>query len=183
MSGNGYYGYSKSNNAYDAEEEGKFPLTRASKILAKKLKWSQAKSKDFLQNIGHDEWHHTSCKYNITYYYDVSDERIEALKEEINSFEYKPAPKRAKVKYFKCWNKDRVDDVRQWEWYITNRWGNNTDYITSEGCVVIDELKKLLKKYRSEKPTHKTKLRIKEEKIATCKNIIKTLRKEIKQLK
>ena len=75
----GYYGYSKSNNAIDAEERG---LVVASKITKA---WLQAHgitetvktvkymiSKGFLSAT---EWNHTSKFYNETDYYDGEDLR------------------------------------------------------------------------------------------------------------
>lgn len=59
----GYNGYSKSNNALVAENEGKFP----SSILAKKLGVKSQAVKALMQP---SEWHHTSSHYNCTDYYD-----------------------------------------------------------------------------------------------------------------
>lgn len=62
----GYYGYSKSNNAIDAEEDGKFPVSIASKK-------SGIPAELILQHITPSEWHHTSSWYNETNYYDLSE--------------------------------------------------------------------------------------------------------------
>lgn len=59
----GYSDYSKSNNAVDAEISGKYPIS----ILAKKLHIKTDAIRAIMQP---DEWHHTSCHYNRTNYYD-----------------------------------------------------------------------------------------------------------------
>lgn len=71
----GYAGFSKSNNAVEAEQEGKYPAS----ILAKKLKVSTEAIKELLTPC---EWHHTSNHYNRTDYYDMEDglEILEKLK-------------------------------------------------------------------------------------------------------
>ena len=79
----GYFGYSKSNNAIAAESEKRYPLTEASKILAKALKISQKDAKETLKEIGTTEWHHTGSWYNQTDYYDV-----ESIIQDIQSGEY-----------------------------------------------------------------------------------------------
>lgn len=58
----GYDGYSKSNNAIRAEDEGKMTATS----LAKVLRCSSAAVKAILSPT---EWHHTSNRYNRTNYY------------------------------------------------------------------------------------------------------------------
>lgn len=68
----GYCGYSKSNNALIAESEGKFPLTFAAKRIAKELKLRERDVREAIR-LHYCEWHHTSCRYNKTYYYDVAD--------------------------------------------------------------------------------------------------------------
>lgn len=148
----GYHEYSKSNNALDAEEEGRYPLTEASSILAKKLKWSISKAKAFLESIGTSEWHHTSKHYNKTKYYDVSDAAIEDLKDEIKNFEYSPIKKVKKVKpfIFKCWNLDR--DPRSWDWKITNREGAYT-YPLERAKEIILRKKKLIENKNAKEKT------------------------------
>ena len=64
--GRGYHGWSKSNNAVSAEEEGRFPAT----VAAKKLGVKVGAIKLYIPT---DEWHHTSNHYNKTYYYDIAD--------------------------------------------------------------------------------------------------------------
>lgn len=59
----GYNGYSKSNNAIDAERDYKYPKSTAKRLLG--LKDSAFGSPC--------EWHHTSMWYNRTDYYDLRD--------------------------------------------------------------------------------------------------------------
>lgn len=61
----GYQGYSKSNNAVQAETEGRYPATTAARLLGVK----PAAVKIYLDS---DEWHHTGSWYNETPYYDIS---------------------------------------------------------------------------------------------------------------
>jgi len=71
----GYDGFHKSNNAIEAESEGKFPAG----IIAKRLKVPLQSIKKVLMPI---EWHHTSSYYRKTNYYSFAEaeERIEELK-------------------------------------------------------------------------------------------------------
>ena len=73
----GYDGYSKSNNALDAEAEGKYPLTIAVKKLAAVAEVTQKEARRVLKAIGRCEYHHTSKFYNTTDYYDVGEGVIE----------------------------------------------------------------------------------------------------------
>ena len=59
----GYCGYAKSNNAIDAEERESYPASR----LAKRLGCKSTAVKALLSPA---EWHHTSCRFNCTDYYD-----------------------------------------------------------------------------------------------------------------
>ena len=59
----GYAGYAKSNNAVNAEGQGRFPAS----VLAKKLGVPTAAIRALIEP---DEWHHTSKKYNQTPYFD-----------------------------------------------------------------------------------------------------------------
>ena len=77
----GYCGYSKSNNAIDAEQEDKFNATQ----LAEKLGCSSAAIKQFLTP---HEWHHTSCRYNETDYYYEPELLVAAGAISIEGYEY-----------------------------------------------------------------------------------------------
>ena len=68
----GYDGYSKSNNAVDAEECGRFPMTKAKRIVAKQCGITQKEAKIILTEFSADEYHHTSKFYNATDYYDTA---------------------------------------------------------------------------------------------------------------
>lgn len=174
VQGAGYDGFSKSNNAREAESQGRYPLSKASQVLAKKLNWSIAKAKAFLLQMGTTEWHHTSKKYNITNYYDVSDEAIKDLEEEISSFVFdaKKDGKKEQKTWFKCWNMDR-DEPRKWDWKITNRDGSNcyTFFVVKEKLGSL--LETWSEKLKNEK--HATKLRIARENVEAIKNILKVL--------
>ncbi len=68
----GYSGWSKSNNAIMAEEDKKFPLSRAVRYVSKEAGCTQKKARETLEEIGPCEWHHTSKMYNRTDYYDCN---------------------------------------------------------------------------------------------------------------
>ena len=105
----GYFGYSMSNNAVEAYREGRMPISMWTKkdIIERikekieegklEIKFSldfkkvpvKAMKKVFLEKT---EWHHTSCHYNCTDFYDirwdldeVTDEEIENAVNECNS--------------------------------------------------------------------------------------------------
>ena len=67
----GYAGYSKSNNALQAESENKFPLSVAVKELARQAGCTQKAARAALKKIGPCEWHHASKMYNRVDYYSV----------------------------------------------------------------------------------------------------------------
>lgn len=81
--GNGYNGYSMSNNAVKAYEEGAKPLSRWNKsafideteneldIKIKKVKGS------YKRFLSYDSWHHTSKFYNVTEFYGIDFDSIE----------------------------------------------------------------------------------------------------------
>jgi len=60
----GYDGYSKSNNAVAAEEEGLLPLSRINGAP----RWAIRMAGKL---IGSEEWHHTSKSYNRTEFYNA----------------------------------------------------------------------------------------------------------------
>lgn len=80
----GYQGYSKSNNAVDAESDGRYPMTQAVKVVRAATGVTIKEARAMLKEIGTCEWHHTSAKYNATDYYDT-----EAAIEYFSSEEYK----------------------------------------------------------------------------------------------
>lgn len=64
----GYSGFSKSNNAVDAESEGKMVLTNFVKYLKKFF--PGVTSADVRMAVSPSEWHHSSKFYNEVNYYD-----------------------------------------------------------------------------------------------------------------
>lgn len=64
--------YSRSQNAENAEEEGRLPLTRAIPVLAKRAGVTRKIAKEALKATHNGEWHHTGCKYRCTEYYELS---------------------------------------------------------------------------------------------------------------
>lgn len=62
----GYCGYSKSNNAIDAENNGKFPAS----ILARRIGVTTNAIRSLLTPV---EYHHTSKMYNATDYYSEAE--------------------------------------------------------------------------------------------------------------
>ncbi len=67
----GYSNYSKSNNAVEAESEGRYPLSKAARIVAKETGITIKKATSILKEIGTDEYHHSSKFYNAVDYYDT----------------------------------------------------------------------------------------------------------------
>ncbi|EOV0917352.1 hypothetical protein ACOLNO_000124 [Vibrio parahaemolyticus] len=77
--GNGYSGYSKSNNAISAEEDGKFTVSE----ISRRTKLTTDTIKHFFEPC---EWHHTSKNYNKTDYYDL-EEIVSSINEEVLEFD------------------------------------------------------------------------------------------------
>lgn len=171
----GYHNYSKSNNAIDAEENGRMTATQFAKWL-RKLGWKGVTSKFVKDCISSSEWHHTSKMYNTTDYYDPFDffedrKRYKEMYKNWKNEKSKPKPKVKKEIYFKCWN-FRKADPRKWEWKLTNRDGNHLyklDIVLSE----IEDHKKMLD--RNPKP-NKTDIRIKNETYLVFDDIINTIK-------
>ena len=92
----GYYGYSMSNNAVDAYENGEKPLSkwRKSDILEAieeseiELKCSMEKLRKLPVKVlkevclSYSSWHHTSNHYNKTDFYSLNEDKIENLTDE-----------------------------------------------------------------------------------------------------
>ncbi len=68
----------KSNNAVEAEERGKLPLSRAVKSVARRTGIKQTEARQFIKWIGRCEYHHTSKFFNATDYYD-SDAAVKLI--------------------------------------------------------------------------------------------------------
>jgi hypothetical protein len=77
----GYSGYSKSNNAVDAESEGRFPMSRARVIVARATGVTQKEAERVLRLLpdAGKEYHHTSKFYNSTDYFDA-DAAVKVIK-------------------------------------------------------------------------------------------------------
>ena len=69
MAGNN--GYSKSNNAIEAESNGLYPISIAVKMVAKQAGCTQKEARNALETNKPAEWHHTSKHNNCTEYYSV----------------------------------------------------------------------------------------------------------------
>ncbi len=67
----GYDGYSKSNNAVDAEDEGRYPVTKAARIVAKATRVTIREARRVLTELGTTEFHHSSKFYNTVKYYNT----------------------------------------------------------------------------------------------------------------
>lgn len=168
----GYCNYSKSNNALDAESQERFPLTQAAKVLAKKINWTIAKAQAFLKEKGTTEWHHTSARYNITDYYNVSDERLADMQEQLAAFVF-VAEKKETTVFFKCWNFHRDHcEPRKLEWSITSRVGNYTHSLESVRATMLSVKETLQRAYVS---GHKTHDRIFAQNIAAIEEILAAL--------
>lgn len=72
MTKRGYVGWSKSVRAEQAENDGKFPLTKAIKAICSQTAYTKKEAREALMEIGHCEWHHTSKMFNKTKYYNVN---------------------------------------------------------------------------------------------------------------
>lgn len=69
----GYNGYSKSNNAVEAEAAGRYPITKAAKIVAQKTGVTIKEARRVLKELGTGgEWHHSSKFFNAVDYYDTA---------------------------------------------------------------------------------------------------------------
>lgn len=75
----GYDDFSKSNNAIEAENNGRFPAS----VIAKKIGVKTAAIKALMIP---SEWHHTSSYYNKTSYYSLEEavEKLDELKKWVN---------------------------------------------------------------------------------------------------
>lgn len=106
--GRGYVGYSKSVNATNAEEEGKYPATQIAKLTKTEAKWVK-------ETFNPTEWHHTSKHFNKTNYYDL-DEVKAFLKENPTHFKkwkekekgMKPVVRKAKEVKWLEWSGSRA---------------------------------------------------------------------------
>jgi hypothetical protein len=169
----GYFCFAKSNNALTAESNERYPLSRASKIMSKKLGWTLAKAKAFLSQQGTAEWHHSSKMYNKINYYNVSDEHLADMQEQIETFQYEKTPKKEKLVFFKCWNFDRdKSEPRKLDWSITSRAGNYTESLSSVKKKLMEIKTELEKAHKAGNKTHD---RIFNENIAAIEEILSAI--------
>lgn len=89
----GYAGYSMSNNAVAAYEEGAKPLSKFRKQdfvnydkRFKSFKFQELK--DFMESYGEDGWHHTSKFYNKTYFYSFESLEITSKEDNLTVFDF-----------------------------------------------------------------------------------------------
>lgn len=95
----GYCGYAKSNNAVQAESEGKYPLSKWSKKLVLIEMKKQCLDDDFIKAVKKCtmnfikekllksyEYHHTSLYYNVTDYYELEFDKYDTADELLNDF-------------------------------------------------------------------------------------------------
>lgn len=122
----GYHGYSKSNNAIQAEKEGKFPAS----VVAKKLKIPTALVKEMLRPC---EWHHTSKWYNSTDYYDLDSAQgfLESAEGSVALAEFKSRAKQAREQvYENC-------EVAWLEWVGSRRRPRAKEHAAKKARVVV----------------------------------------------
>lgn len=117
--------FSKSNNAKDAERNGRFPAS----VVARKLGVPTA----YIRSIGTSEWHHSSKFYNVVEYFSL-EECAEWLasdegKEDYATWRSNQEPATTK-EYTGC-------NVTWLEWYGTRRHPRAKE-CSAEGCTVKD---------------------------------------------
>lgn len=159
--GNGYDGYAMSNNARDAYERGEMPLSRwtKQKVINQIAQDNGVSPEDvslefpyehYLEKAG---WHHTSSKYNKTYFYYVTDDTSgvifsERAKEKIQSDKIEQAKKyleenKENLKKAEAWKPEITEDDQYY--YIReldNRNGiYNKNYTTKEKVILRTEEK------------------------------------------
>lgn len=69
----GYDGFSMSNNALAARNEGRYPASVVADRVAKFRRFRGCTAADVRAVLSASEWHHTSARYNRTSFYDLRD--------------------------------------------------------------------------------------------------------------
>ena len=159
--GNGYDGYAMSNNARDAYERGEMPLSRwtKQKVINQIAQDNGVSPEDvslefpyehYLEKAG---WHHTSSKYNKTYFYYVTDDTSgvifsERAKEKIQSDKIEQAKKyleenKENLKKAEAWKPEITEDD---QYYYIRELDNhngiyNKNYTTKEKVILRTEEK------------------------------------------
>lgn len=154
--GNGYDGYAMSNNARDAYERGEMPLSRwtKQKVINQIAQDNGVSPEDvslefpyehYLEKAG---WHHTSSKYNKTYFYYVTDDTSgvifsERAKEKIQSDKIEQAKKyleenKENLKKAEAWKPEITEDD---QYYYVRELDNhnviyNKNYTTKEKVIL-----------------------------------------------
>lgn len=67
----GYDRYSKSNNALDAENDGRYPITQAARVVSRATGVTVREARRALNDTYQGEFHHSSKFYNRVKYYDT----------------------------------------------------------------------------------------------------------------
>ena len=120
----GYDGFSKSNNALDAEAQGLLPAS----ILAKQMRLPVA----VIIEAGASEWHHTSSWFNRTDYYSRADvEEFLATDEGQEALASARRPRQV-VRHENC-------RVAWLEWVGTTRRSRRPVEHRVDGCVVVEK--------------------------------------------
>ena len=92
----GYSGYSKSNNAVQAEREGKFTASRLAQRVRRYFRG--VTTADIKTALNPCEYHHTSCKYNaIDYYSLLALAELETRQALRNAIRQRPIEAREKI--------------------------------------------------------------------------------------
>lgn len=75
----GYHNFSKSNNAIEAEYNGRYVMTKAKRVLSEKIGITQKDASVLLELYWCGEYHHTSKFYNEVNYYDIRDTLLQIV--------------------------------------------------------------------------------------------------------
>lgn len=122
----GYHNFSKSNNAIDAEQSGRFPAS----IISKKTGLPTKFIKECLTS---SEWHHSSKHFNVVDYYclETIQEELETEEFQTNLDNWKKSQNKQPTIYDNC-------SVTYLEWSGTRKHPRATT-ITEFDCRVVDK--------------------------------------------
>jgi len=137
----GYNGFSKSNNAVIAECDGRFPASKAAKILGVPVKFL----KECCGWANGGEWHHTSKFYNVVDYYNA--ELIRAWLDGQTEADNDELPERSGVAELATWKATQTKTgitVHAGCTVVWLEWGGTRNHPTcrnmkAEGCTVTDK--------------------------------------------
>lgn len=127
----GYSGYSKSNNAIEAERFGRFPATKAAPILGVPVGFLK-------EHAPSNEWHHTSKEFNCTPYYNLEDcqEWLTDPEAQAELIKWKSARKAEPVTY--------TGVTVEWIDWVGTRSHPRAIQRREEGCTVTDKHGKMV---------------------------------------